>query len=170
MRLLFEMDAKDYDHNWKKYIRPSARGIIIREGTIAMIYSQKYDYYKFPGGGIEKGESIEQALIREVAEESGLRVIPESVQEYGLVHRIQKSLCEEIFVQDNYYYLCDAEEHLCKQKLDRYEADERFALEFVDPAYAIGVNRTREHGPKSQQMIEREARVLETLISEGYFR
>ena len=30
-----------------------------------MIHSLKYDYYKFPGGGIEDGESNEEALIRE---------------------------------------------------------------------------------------------------------
>ena len=90
MRLLFEMDAKDYDPDGKVFSRPSARGIIIRDGKIAMVHSLKYDYYKFPGGGIEKGESPEQALQREVAEEAGLQVIPQSIREYGLVHRVQK--------------------------------------------------------------------------------
>ena len=90
MRLLFEMDAKDYDPDGKVFSRPSARGIIIRDGKIAMVHSLKYDYYKFPGGGIEKGESPEQTLQREVAEEAGLQVIPQSIREYGLVHRVQK--------------------------------------------------------------------------------
>ena len=90
MRLLFEMDAKDYDPDGKVFSRPSARGIIIRDGKIAMVHSLKYDYYKFPGGGIEKGESPEQTLQREVAGEAGLQVIPQSIREYGLVHRVQK--------------------------------------------------------------------------------
>ena len=67
MRLLFEIDTKDYDPNGKAFVRPSVRGIIIRDGRIAMVHSLKYDYYKFPGGGIESGESPEQALLREVA-------------------------------------------------------------------------------------------------------
>ena len=44
MRLLFEMDAKDYDPDGKVFSRPSARGIIIRDGKIAMVHSLKYDY------------------------------------------------------------------------------------------------------------------------------
>ena len=39
MRLLFEMDAKDYDPDGKVFSRPSVRGIIIRDGKIAMVYS-----------------------------------------------------------------------------------------------------------------------------------
>lgn len=28
-----------------------------------MVHSMKYDYYEFPGGGIEKGESMIDCLI-----------------------------------------------------------------------------------------------------------
>ena len=74
MRSLFEIDTKDYDINVTTVSRPSARGIIIKDGKLAMIHSIKYDYYKFPGGGIEKNEQKESALIREVLEETGLDV------------------------------------------------------------------------------------------------
>ena len=169
MRLLFEMDKKDYGGCTHAFTRDSARSIIIRNGKIAMIHSLKYDYYKFPGGGIEPGESAADALIRETAEEAGLTVISDSIREYGYVHRIQKSTVEEdeYFVQDNYYYLCDAEESVRPQKLDDYESDEHFTLEFVIPETAILSNRTKDHGPKDPVMLEREARVLEMLLSEG---
>lgn len=136
-----------------------------------MVHSIKYDYYKFPGGGIEKDESRERAMIRETQEEAGLIVIPESVKEYGYVHRVQKSDHdgEDYFVQDNYYYLCDVEEGVQSQDLDDYEADERFTLEYVEPDKVIFVNRNIDHGPKDQIMLEREARVLEFLKEEGYF-
>ena len=135
MRLLFEMDKKDYDGCTHSFMRDSARSIIIRTGRIAMIHSLKYDYYKFPGGGIEPGESVVDAMIRETAEEAGLTVIPDSIREYGYVHRIQKSTVkpDECFVQDNYYYLCDVEDGVRLQKLDGYESDERFTLEYVMP-------------------------------------
>ena len=169
MRLLFEMDKKDYGGCTHTFTRDSARSIIIRNGKIAMIHSLKYDYYKFPGGGIEPGESAADALIRETAEEAGLTVIPESIREYGYVHRVQKSRVKEneYFVQDNYYYLCDAEEGVRPQKLDDYESDEYFTLEYVMPEFAIFSNRTKDHGPKDPVMLEREVRVLEMLISEG---
>lgn len=57
----------------------------------------------------------------------------------------------------------------CIVVLDDYEADEKFTLEFVEPNRAININRNDEHGPKDKNMIEREARVLEMLIKEGYF-
>lgn len=167
MRLLFEIDTKDYDPNGKVFVRPSVRGIIIRHGRVAMVHSLKYDYYKFPGGGIEAGESLEQALQREVAEESGLQVIPQSIREYGLVHRVQKGKKEAMFIQDNYYFLCDVEAEVHPQHLDDYEAEERFTLEYVDPTHAIRINREEDHGPKDQIMLEREAKVLEQLMQEG---
>ncbi len=68
MRLLFEMDKKDYGECTQTFARDSARSIIIRDGRIAMIHSQKYDYYKFPGGGIENGENPVEAMIRETQE------------------------------------------------------------------------------------------------------
>lgn len=166
MRLLFEIDTKDYDPNGKAFVRPSVRGIILRDGKVAMVHSLKYDYYKFPGGGIEDGESLENALIREVAEESGLQVIPQTIREYGLVHRVQKSDRADFFVQDNYYFLCEVEEKVQAQNLDGYEAEERFTLEFVAPLHAIRINREADHGPKDPNMLEREAKVLERLIDE----
>ena len=171
MRLLFEIDTKDYDLNGVAFIRHSARCINIKRGLVAMVHSIKYNYYKFPGGGIEKGESREQAMIRETREEAGLAVIPESVKEYGYVHRIQKSDHDDAdyFVQDNYYYLCDVEEDIQVQELDDYEADEKFTLEYVEPDKAIFINRNVNHGPKEQVMLEREAMVLELLKKEGYF-
>ena len=121
------------------------------------------DYYKFPGGGIEEGEDSVDTVIRETMEEAGLSVIRESVWAYSMVHRIQKSTANETecFIQDNLYYLCEAEDQTFPQKLDDYEAEEQFTPEFVDPAEAIRINRFSDHGPKDQRSLEREARVLD---------
>ena len=168
MRLLFNIDSKDYQECTHTFVRNSARSIIIREGRIAMVHSLKYDYYKFPGGGIEAGEDPVDTVIRETKEEAGLSVIRDSVREYGYVHRIQKSSVDEseCFIQDNFYYLCDAEEQKTAQKLDDYEADEMFTLEFVRPEEAIRTNLMEDHGPKDRRMLEREAIVLKMLIEE----
>ncbi len=169
MRLLFEMDLKDYGECTHSFRRDSARSIIISNGKIAMIHSKKYDYYKFPGGGIENGEDPFDAMIRETQEEAGLTVIPETVKEYGYVHRIQRSDNDpsECFIQDNYYYLCDAADGLVSQNLDEYEKKESYQLEYVEPSLAIQKNRSVKDSPYNRMMFEREARVLEMLISEG---
>ena len=60
MRTLFCIDTKDYDPNGTTYVRPSVRGIIVRDGKVAMVHSRKYNYSKFPGGGLEAGETHEE--------------------------------------------------------------------------------------------------------------
>ena len=174
MRLLFEIDAKDYKEGGRVFARPSVRAIILSGGKVGMVYSQKYDYYKFPGGGIESGEDHISALARETLEEVGLCVIRDSVREFGYVHRLQFDYtgAADIFVQDNYYYLCDTEDTPLPQHLDDYEAEERFTLEWVTPAEAIAVNRRDRTGdprfdPVYRVMLEREAQVLEMLVAEG---
>ena len=169
MRLLFEMDKKDYADCTRSFVRNSARSVIVSDKKVAMIHSEKYDYYKFPGGGIESGEDHVSALARETLEEVGLRVIRESVGEFGYVPRLQFDYtgAADIFVQDNYYYICEVEDRACEQNLDGYEADERFTLRFVSPADAIATNRGCDHGPKDLRMIERESRVLELLSQEN---
>ncbi len=52
--------------------RPSVYGVVIRNGKVLL--SRQWGGYDFPGGGIELGETIEHALVREVREETGLRV------------------------------------------------------------------------------------------------
>lgn len=171
MRLLFEMDKKDYGQCTHTFVRNSARSIIIINHKIAMIHSLKYDYYKFPGGGIKGGENPVDAMIRETREESGLIVNPETVKEFGYVHRIQKSENDntECFIQDNFYYLCEVNSEAASQDLDDYEAEEKFTLEYVEPMIAINKNRSENHSPHNRIMLEREARVLELLLDEGFF-
>jgi len=171
MKLLFEIDKKNYDNDGKTFIRPSARAIIIKDNKIYMVHSLVYDYYKFPGGGIKNNESNIDALIRETKEEAGLVVIKDSIKEYGYVHRVQKAKDSGYskFIQDNYYYICDVENNILEQQLDDYENFEKFTLELVDPKIAIDTNINKEHGPKDLDMIEREAKVLELLIKDGYF-
>lgn len=55
------------------------------------------------------------------------------------------------------------------QNLDKYEAEEGFTLEYLEPQLAIDVNRKTILDDFSQAMLEREALVLELLIKEGYF-
>ena len=169
MRLLFKIDKEDYGNCTHSFVRNSARSIIIKSKKLAMIHSLKYDYYKFPGGGIEEGESPVAAMVRETREEAGLVVKPGTVQEYGYVHRIQRSDKDntECFIQDNYYYLCQVEDVMVSQSLDHYEAQENYVLEYVDPQIAITKNRSVSHSPYNPVMFEREARVIEMLISEG---
>ena len=92
MKTLFTMDLKNYKEDWPRSRRDSARAIIrVSDDKLALVYATKLGYYKFPGGGIKPDEDIVAALIREVQEEVGLVVIPDSVKnlECAIVFKIQ---------------------------------------------------------------------------------
>ena len=166
MRQLFEIDLKDYEETYAVFRRPSARAIIINGDKIALVYSKKEKYYKFPGGGIHDDEDKKEALIREVREEVGLVVIPESIREYGSVMRRQKSTVKEneIFEQENYYYFCDVQDEAVDQDLDAYEDEAGFVLRIVDIDEAIATNAAyKSDDCFNRIMINREKRVLEMI-------
>ena len=169
MRLLFAIDLRDYEGCTRTFRRDSARGIILQSGKVAMMHSRRDGYYKFPGGGIEKGESLIETMIREVREEAGLVVRPETVREYGCVSRVQRNPGnpEEIFRQDNFYYICEAEEEILPPQLEDYEAEAGFNLEWAEARQVIRSNREIAPHSRYQVMLLREARVLEMLIEEG---
>ena len=83
MKTLYIFDKHNYTEDMKVFERFAVRGIVIRDGKIAMQQAGE-GYYKILGGGIDKGETNEQALIREVREEAGLVVIPDSIRECGI--------------------------------------------------------------------------------------
>ena len=170
MRQLFEIDLKDYEDFNRVFSRPSARGIIFRDGNkIALVYSKNEKYYKFPGGGIHENEDPKDALIREVREEVGLIVIPESICEFGSVMRRQKSNVSPhtIFEQDNFYYICKITDQIVAQNLDHYEAEAGFVLRFVDLDEAIHMNSAyKSEDYFNEIMIKRETKVLQLIKDE----
>ena len=167
MEQLFEIDLHDYEVGDSVFSRPSARGIIFDDcGRIALVYSQKEKYYKFPGGGIHQDEDKKEALIREVKEETGLIVIPDSIEEFGSVLRRQKSNISPntIFEQENFYYLCKVEKEIAKQNLDDYEAEAGFILKFVCLDEAIDTNsKYKTEDYFNEIMIKRETRLLQLI-------
>lgn len=52
--------------------RVSIKALIIDKNKILLVKEWDDEWWSFPGGGIEHGESIQQALYREITEELGI--------------------------------------------------------------------------------------------------
>ncbi len=79
------------------------RGILIKDGIIALIKRTRdgETFYVFPGGGVEEGETDEDALKREMKEELGVDISVKALiakQKFG---RIKSKECM------NFFYICD---------------------------------------------------------------
>ena len=82
--------------------------IIIDDSKILLVHRFKNgeEYYVFPGGGIEEGESVEDAATREAKEETGLDVTiskkiwenknNDRIEYYFLVDKFSGELATEI--------------------------------------------------------------------------
>lgn len=51
----------------------AAGGVVERDGRIAVVHRPRYDDWSLPKGKLDRGETFEQAALREVEEETGLR-------------------------------------------------------------------------------------------------
>lgn len=60
--------------------RKTCYGIVLKNDKLLVVYSEKEHDYSLVGGGIESGESLENALKREFIEESGYLI--EKLEEF----------------------------------------------------------------------------------------
>jgi 8-oxo-dGTP diphosphatase len=58
----------------KAQFRIGVFGVIIEDGKVLLGLRRDSDWWNLPGGGMEPGETVDEALRREVLEETGLRV------------------------------------------------------------------------------------------------
>jgi 8-oxo-dGTP diphosphatase len=51
----------------------AAGGVVVRDGRVAIVHRPRYDDWSLPKGKLDPGEDWEEAALREVEEETGLR-------------------------------------------------------------------------------------------------
>ena len=93
MQTILVLDEKNYTEDMPIFERFVVRALIEKDGLFAM-QQGKDGEYKIPGGGIDEGETTVEALMREVQEETGLVIIPETIQELGEITEIRRDIFE----------------------------------------------------------------------------
>ena len=153
------------DPTMKTIRRESVRGILMDpDGALHMVTSTQYRDCCFPGGGIEEGEDHIDALIREVMEETGYAVDPDSVQPFG---RVDQFLHNGFFGVDemhlvNYFYLCRGT-RVANPTPTENEKNEGIAPVSVTLEEALAMNRAL--ADTDYHWVPRETFVLELLRS-----
>jgi 8-oxo-dGTP diphosphatase len=167
MRLLKEIHRKtDINLIGKMIYREAVRGIIRRENELLMVYSTKDGDYKFPGGGVDEGETYTEALIREIREECGA-IVKNIYNEFGKTIEYDRPMEKEfdVFKMVSFYYICEVEPKLEEQILDDYEKELGFKPVWIAINKAIDANRkiidSRAH--EAPRWTQRELIILELI-------
>lgn len=144
MRLIKEMYHKDpLPIEGKAIYREAVRGIILKGDSLLMIFSPQNGDYKFPGGGVNAGETHEKALLREIQEECGA-LLRHIEKEFGKIieYDIPLEKDYDVFKMTSYYYLCKVKENFSDQNLDPYEEKLGFKPVWIDVETAIENNKS----------------------------
>lgn len=143
--------------------REAVRAVIVENNKILMVYTNKGDY-KFPGGGVKEGEDQEEAIKREVEEETGY-IIEEVKDKIGIItqRHFDKFEKNSVFQMTSNYYLCSLCGKKTSQCLDNYEAELEFQPVWIDLQQAIHENENIAKHEDKNPWVDREIYVLKKL-------
>ena len=107
------------------------KGLIINSNNeITLGYSHKT--YQFPGGHLEEGETLEECLLREIEEETGIEIKDAKLKPFEKITYYNKNYHKSGKNRKNdiYYYIIntDANFDMNNSKLDEWEKDGNFTV------------------------------------------
>lgn len=149
--------------------RQAVRAIVLKDNKILMVHTNKGDY-KFPGGGIKRQETHEEALRREVIEETGY-IIEEMGERAGIIVQRNPNQFDTsgIFEMTSYYYFCNVKTNKTKQHLDKYEEEQEFEPRWIALDEVIAKNEAilTQKGTQINPWVYRETLALRKIKESG---
>ena len=145
--------------------RQSARAIVIKGESILLLYTQRYDDYSLPGGGIDEGEDKVAGLIRELQEETGAQGIC-NVQEFARYdeYRPWYKSDADIIYMISYCYVCEIDEALGDTAYEPHEVNNGMKPLWMNIYAAIEHNEVVIAGSDKKGLsIERETFLLKVI-------
>lgn len=159
MDMLLIFDEKNYSDTTKTYERYAVRGVIFKDGKFAMQQAGN-GYYKILGGGIDKGETNEDAVVREVQEESGLVVVRDSIKPIGEVLEVRKDIFDPTckYICHTYVYTCEVEDEMVETNMTESEIRGGYHLAWATMDEILKVNSKH-----TEKWVMRDVKILESL-------
>lgn len=141
MKRLLLLDTKDYTAEMPVFEKHSVRAIIKRDGRIAMQQSSS-GFFKILGGVVEDGENHQETITREVEEEGGLIVKPDSIREIGYIEERRRDVfdSQKTYICYTYFYSCEAEDYEVSLKLTASEIARGYHLVWATPEHIVETN------------------------------
>ena len=151
----------DLDLTSRTLQRTAARGILYRGDEVLLLASRHGDY-KFPGGGVESGESISRALTREFQEECGLSGVEAGLALGTTVEYLRAAEPGyQVFKMTSHYFFCSGSGELGAQALEGYESELELEPHWVTVADALQANQSvQAAGLGIMRWLVRETQVL----------
>jgi 8-oxo-dGTP diphosphatase len=159
-------DISDIDVTGKNIIAPlkynlreAVRIILYNKDKIALLNVRKDNYHKLPGGGVEKGEDLQQSLKREVLEETGCKV--EDIKELGEIVEYRN---EYALKQTSYCYTGKLKGKTGKNNLTETEKKAGFKLQWTSVKEAISL--LEKENPKdytAKFIVKRDLKILQSI-------
>ncbi|CAH9049465.1 RNA pyrophosphohydrolase [Pseudoalteromonas holothuriae] len=147
------------------FTRHTTRAIVLDGEKILLLYTARYDDYSLPGGGIDKNETIEQALLRELQEETGVESIV-NIREFGRYEEYRvwyKHDYDNIHIISN-CYICEICGQFNQPQMEDYEQANGMKPVWVNINEAIAHNqRTLKNSEKKGQSLIRELYLLQKI-------
>ena len=168
MKRLLTLDLKDYNDDMPVFEKHTVRAVILRDGRLSMQLGANGEY-KIPGGGVEGGESHIATLEREVREETGLLVIPDSIEEIGEILEIRQDHFRKgtKYICHSYFYFCDVMEQTVETQMTASEMAKGFHPVWEYPEVICRANDAIQTQPWQIRDTEFVRMLLEGSIRRG---
>lgn len=147
------------------FTRHATRSIVIQGSNILLLYTDRYEDYSLPGGGLDLNEDQVQGMMRELREETGAQDI-KNVKPFGAYEEYRPWYKTDYDIQHmiSYCYTCDIHKELGMPNLESYESNNGMRALWIDIHEAIAHNtQTMMTSDKKGMSIERETFLLKRI-------